>query len=351
MSQSQQEDPYGKSVHDEKLLNSRSWQLSQDEFLFYFFLAFLPSPESRSAAAGDLPDAMGFSTRNGGTALFRADTSVDFAGFELVLNGTGFTVDSDGNPTGGTASGVEVVKNGETISSFEFLQPFAITDLLDAIEAGTGDTYSPVAYADFAQLLVPNFGFLIGTGSDGADTFYSSLGDDQIDANGGNDVFFMLEGSDELDGDAGRDLIDARHVSSAVTIDLAAGTATYGSFTATLNGIEDVIGSDFNDTIKGSGAKNWLFGSEGDDMLFGRGGKDTFAFMADGSIDRINDFQDGTDKIDLTLFDFKSKAQALQAFEEVGNKRDNRSEFSFEGTVVQIMGADRFDISGADIVV
>ena len=351
MSDSRLEDSYGIFIRDEKLINARSWRLSQDEFLLYFFLAFLPAPDSKGAVAGNLPDAMGFSTRNGGTELFRADTSGDFAGFELVLNGTGFTVDSDGNPTGGTASSFEVFKNGEKASSFELLQPFAITDLLDAIEAGTGDTYTPIAYAEFAELLVPSFGFLIGTGSDGADTFYSALGNDQIDANAGNDVFFMTEGNDELDGDFGRDLVDARYVASAVTIDLAAGTATYGGFTATLTGIEDVIGSDFDDTIMGSGAKNWLFGSEGNDMLFGRGGKDMFAFIADGSTDRVNDFQDGTDKFDLKLFDFKSKAQALHAFDEVGNKRDNRSEFSFEGTTVQIMGADRFDISGADIMI
>jgi Ca2+-binding RTX toxin-like protein len=351
MSNSQQTDPYGPIAFDEKLLNQRSWRISQDEFLLYFFLAFLPDPDDKSAPAGNLPVEMGFSTRNGGTELFRADTTGDFAGFELVLTGTGFSVDGDGNPTGGTASSFEVFKNGESVSTFEFLQPFAITALLDAIEAGTGDTYSPIAYEAFSQLLVPSFGFLIGTGSAGADTFYSSLGDDEIDANAGNDVFFMLEGDDQLDGDAGRDLIDARYVSSAVTIDLAAGTATYGGFTATLTSIEDVIGSDDDDTIKGSGAKNWLFGSEGNDMLFGRGGKDTFAFMADDSTDRINDFQDGTDKIDLKLFDFKNKAQALNVFEEVGNKRDNRCEFSFEGTTVQIMGADRFDISGADIII
>jgi Ca2+-binding RTX toxin-like protein len=351
MSESEQYHPYEVYAPNIDLLNTRLRRVGQSEFLYYFFLAFEGIPEDGVALARDLPEAMGFSSRNGGTELFRADTSGDFAGFELVMKGTGFTVDGDGNPTGGTTTGFEVFENGTKVSSFVFLQSFAITDLLAAIEAGTGDAYNPIAYADFAELLVPSFGFLIGTGSDGADTFYSSLGDDEIDANAGNDVFFMLEGNDQLDGDAGRDLIDARYVGSAVTIDLAAGTATYGGFTATLTSIEDVIGSAFDDTIKGSGAKNWLFGNEGNDMLFGRGGKDTFAFMADGSTDRINDFQDGTDKIDLKLFDFKSKAQALHAFEEVGSKRDNRCEFSFEGTTVQIIGADRFDISGADIII
>lgn len=351
MSESQQIQPFTGMTVEDDLVNSRSWQLSTDEFLFYFFVAFLPEPESKGALAANLPDAMGFSTRDGGTELFRADSDGDFSGFELVLSGSGFSVDGDGNPTAGTATGFEVFKDGEKVSSFEFLQSFAITDLLDAIEVEAGDRYTPTAYSAFAQLLVPSFGFLIGTGSDGSDTFYSAQGDDQIDANAGNDVFFMTEGDDEVDGDLGRDMVDARYAASGITIDAAAGTAAYGSFNATLTGFEDVIGSEFDDTIKGSGAKNWLFGHDGDDMLFGRGGKDIFAFIADNSTDQIKDFKDGTDKLDLRLFDFASKAQALFAFEEVGNKRDNRSEFSFEGTTVQIIGADRFDISGADIIV
>jgi Ca2+-binding RTX toxin-like protein len=339
--------PFGLSILDAHFDEFKARGLSMAEFIILFAGAFTHGTGPNSP----LPDELGFDVRNGGTELFRSETDGDFAGFELVFVGTGFAVDSDGNPTAGTVTDIEIHRNGNLVASFEFFASCSITDFIAAIEAGTSDTYSPSAYADLYELFVPSFAFMIGTGSKGADTFFGSLGDDRIDAKRGNDVLFMFEGNDKLDGNAGSDMVDARYVESGVVVDLTKGKATHGDFVTKLIDIEKVIGSEFDDTIKGSKAANWLFGNDGNDTLFGKGGKDMFVFAADGSSDQVKDFQDGSDRFDLRLFDFESKAHALSAFAEVGSKNDNKVEFSFEGTTVQITGADRFDISSADLVI
>lgn len=73
--------------------------------------------------------------------------------------------------------------------------------------------------------------------------------------------------------------------------------------------IEDATGGSARDLLWGNDAANVLNGGGGDDVLQGFGGNDTliggagndtFVFANDGSIDTIQDFQTGHDKIDLT---------------------------------------------------
>lgn len=325
-------------------------QMSGEEFTLLFMAAFA-NPNRQDALEMALPDQLGFEVRKSGTQLSRSDTDGQFAGFELRFKGNGFNVDEDGNPTAGTVTHIDIFRNGDQVMDLRLIAPFAIGSFLDAIEAGTGDAYSPTGYAAFSQLLVPPGSFLIGEGSAGADTFYGTTGNDQIDAKKGNDVLFMFKGNDSLDGNAGVDFVDARYAESAATFDLTKGRATYGAFESKLIDIENVVGSDFGDTIKGSGAANLLFGNQGDDTLFGKGGRDRFVFGADGSSDLVKDFQDGTDKLGLQFFEFGSKTEALVAFIESGDANDNKVQFSFDGTTVLITGADLADISGADILI
>lgn len=324
-------------------------RVSMEELILWLVAAF--SSGQNNAPQMELPEQLGFAVRKSGAELFRLETNGDLAGFEIVFVGSGFAVDENGNPIAGTVTDIKILRNGDEVASLHLILQFSIGDLLDAIEAGTGDTYSPIGYEDLRELLIPSGAFLIGKDSAGADTFFGSDGNDRIDAKKGNDVLFMFEGNDKLDGNAGNDTVDARYVESGMTIDLAKGRATHGDFTTRLIDVENVIGSPFDDTIKGSNAANRLFGNEGNDTLFGKGGKDLFIFAFDGSTDKVKDFQDGADKLNLQFFEFENKAAALAAFIEVGSKKDNRVDFSFDGTTVEITGADLKDISGADIVI
>jgi serralysin len=59
-------------------------------------------------------------------------------------------------------------------------------------------------------------------------------------------------------------------------------------------------GNDVANVLNGGGGDDVLKGFGGNDTLIGGGGNDTFVFANDGSIDTIQDFQTGHDKIDLT---------------------------------------------------
>ena len=115
-------------------------------------------------------------------------------------------------------------------------------------------------------------------GTDANDSFYGNNGNDVFHGQGGDDYFSGGQGNDVLDGGNGNDFADFFHdvVSGhGVTADLGAGTATdpYGN-TDTLISIENVGGTDNNDTLIGSGADNQIFGNGGNDLIIGGGGND-----------------------------------------------------------------------------
>lgn len=102
--------------------------------------------------------------------------------------------------------------------------------------------------------------------------------DDTIRGDDARNDLNGLGGNDLLDGRGGsRDRVVYRDDPAAVFVDLAAGTATDGfGGTDTLIGIEEVLGSRFDDTIIGDDADNYIEGNEGDDSLSGGGGRDNF---------------------------------------------------------------------------
>lgn len=141
-------------------------------------------------------------------------------------------------------------------------------------------------------------------GGDGADRLHGQGGDDEL--HGGRDGFHNFRGSrylqpDVLDGGPGDDLLDVgadgRRVSSGsfglldysaspegITLDLTAGTATgQGSDTVVpVTGPECglgcygvvVVGSPYDDELRGSEGGDYLIGYAGDDRIEGRGGAD-----------------------------------------------------------------------------
>ncbi|MGD9508724.1 MAG: calcium-binding protein [Geminicoccaceae bacterium] len=114
------------------------------------------------------------------------------------------------------------------------------------------------------------------TGSGFADTLTGSAQDDTLDGSGGDDSVTGGGGDDTLQGGLGSDWVRYLSAPGAVTVDLAAGTATGAAGNDTLAGFEKVIGSfAHGDTISGNGQANILEGRGGDDVLRGRAGNDT----------------------------------------------------------------------------
>jgi len=81
-------------------------------------------------------------------------------------------------------------------------------------------------------------------------------------------------GDDVLDGHNGwQDTALYAEAATGVTVDLAiSGPQNTGEGNDTLIGIENLTGSAFGDTLKGTSGDNILIGGAGDDTLFGRGG-------------------------------------------------------------------------------
>ncbi len=113
-------------------------------------------------------------------------------------------------------------------------------------------------------------------GGDDNDTLRGGDGDDTVQGDNGNDTLSGGAGNDTLDGGDGVDTADYSVSSAGVTVDLGAGLASDGlGGTDTLISIENVVGSDFADTLAGDAADNLLSGGFGDDTLEGGAGNDT----------------------------------------------------------------------------
>ncbi len=151
-------------------------------------------------------------------------------------------------------------------------------------------------------------------------TLYGAGGDDFLSGRGGNDVLIGGAGDDVLAGGGGTDIIDGGEgidtnsfadINADVTVNLNAdgtGTAEYVAgngnvISEQFTGIENILGSDNNDTIIATGpAANTIEGGAGDDFIAGGGGtdvldggegNDTNSFQGIG-VDVVADLGNGT---------------------------------------------------------
>ena len=129
-------------------------------------------------------------------------------------------------------------------------------------------------------------------GDDDGNVLIGGAGPDTIDGGGSYDSIWPGRGKDTVDGGTGEDGLLYPDGTAGVTVDLLLGTATGGSGSDTLSGIENVGGTPFDDIIKGDGNSNSMGGGAGDDTLMGRDGND---FLQGGS---GNDTLDGGNELD-----------------------------------------------------
>ncbi|WAP68666.1 beta strand repeat-containing protein [Jiella pelagia] len=121
-------------------------------------------------------------------------------------------------------------------------------------------------------------------GGGGADTLIGGNGSDTLNGGAGNDALNGGNGDDTLDGGDGTDTADYTNATGAVTVDLDAGTASGAAGNDTLSNIENLIGSDFGDTITGDANDNVLNGGLGGDTINGGGGRDTATFAGGAAV-------------------------------------------------------------------
>ena len=148
----------------------------------------------------------------------------------------------------------------------------------DTMEGGSGDDV--VRGEDGNDRLDGGAGRDLLYGGPGADFLAGGLAADTLNGDGGDDTLQGGAGADNLVGGAGTDTADYSDApggkSGGVRVDLQ-----YSSLNAkyaagdTLDGIENVLGSDGQDYIAGDAGANLIFGGAYVDFLVGRAGDDT----------------------------------------------------------------------------
>src|SRR5207253_89691 len=119
-----------------------------------------------------------------------------------------------------------------------------------------------------------------GTGLSGPVALTSDSSSLYVGGVGGNDTLKGGLGNDLINGGSGADTASYEHASGAVTVTLFNNTSGNGNSSGadgndTLNSIENLKGSAFNDVLNGNALANVLTGGDGHDSLRGNGGNDT----------------------------------------------------------------------------
>ena len=121
---------------------------------------------------------------------------------------------------------------------------------------------------------------LIGLGGD--DTLTGLAGNDTLEGGMGGDSFVGGAGDDRLDGGSNTDFVSYADVSSAVSVDLTAGSASGGGGSDRLISIEAAYGSGFNDVLTGNYLSNLLVGNDGADTISAMSGANYIDGGAEG---------------------------------------------------------------------
>ena len=113
------------------------------------------------------------------------------------------------------------------------------------------------------------------------ENYVAGAGDDIIVGNTADNVLEGGAGADDIDGGEGSDTAAYAGSDTAVTVNLGDGTASGGNAEGdTFTSIENLIGSDHNDTLTGDAAGNVLEGGAGADTLDGGDGTDTASYAS-----------------------------------------------------------------------
>ena len=112
-------------------------------------------------------------------------------------------------------------------------------------------------------------------GSAANDWLSGKAGDDMLSGGDGRDGLAGGEGADTMDGGAGHDWLSYSASDAGVEVDLSTGTARGGHAAGdTFYNVEEVVGSQYADTLTGGDGNDWLNGRGGDDLLAGGNGDD-----------------------------------------------------------------------------
>ena len=210
-------------------------------------------------------------------------------------------------------------------------------------------------------------------GGGGNDKIVGGAHQDEISGGVGSDKLFGLDGQDFLRGGDQRDWLYGGQGDDIVHGDAGADELRGNRGNDALFGgadTDDLRGGVGNDALNGGAQKDYLFGGQGEDHLEGGAGndaltgghgggrmdgeQDTFVYSSSqhggGGFDRIKDFEDGIDRIDLTAFEFAHFETDVQVLaSSAGGGADTRISFG-NGDVLYIENLVVSDFTWDDVI-
>ena len=259
-----------------------------------------------------------------------ADTVIGGVGSDTVAGGVG--ADS---LVGGTGDDVYIVDNlGDLVSEVAGEGADKVIALIDYVMSGeienldlgsgasrgTGNALANIMQAnDNGNELQGGGGNDQLRGGKGNDKLQGGDGDDRVDAGEGNDEIVGGDGAgnDTYVGGVGTDTVRYTSAITGITVDLTLGTASGNEIGSdTLFEIENVIGGQAGDSLKGNSQANNIDGYTGNDTINGYGGADTLvggqgsdSYYVDLSTDVVTEnLNEGTDTVYSTATAFTLSA-------------------------------------------
>lgn len=175
------------------------------------------------------------------------------------------------------------VFEGVTYNEMDDLVPITYMGNTMKIDFNTDDNLVGTSGAD--RITVNNGNDTVHAGLGGDILKDMGTGNDKFYGEGGNDTFDLGAGNDYVDGGAGKDTLDYRGIDFTVIADLKQGFV-FAEGIDEVHSVENIMGSEWNDTLMGNTLDNVFWGMGGDDKLKGGGGRDSL-YGGDGN-DTIN---------------------------------------------------------------
>jgi Ca2+-binding RTX toxin-like protein len=180
-------------------------------------------------------------------------------------------------------------------------------------------------------------------GGGGSDVLFGLADDDYVNGGSGKDTAYGGFGNDVLLGEGGKDTLNG---------DLGNDEIHGGG------GADSLFGGAGNDTLSGDAGNDRLDGGSGDDTLNGGSGIDRFVFSTGYDTDRVQGYEQGTDRIllDDALWAASGALTSQQVVTNFGsmNAAGTMLTFAFTGgDVLELRNAAGIDIStiAADIMI
>ena len=186
----------------------------------------------------------------------------------------------------------------------------------------------------------------------GGQTYPGTPGNDTLTGTNFDDVFYVTTGTDTIDGGPNGPLGDTvvfTNASSGVNANLGPAQQTFTSSfggtptLTTLSNIENLTGSNFDDTLTGNVGNNTVSGGIGDDILVASAGTDVLDGGANTAFGDTADFRDATSGVNVNLGgaqqDFTANGLGLVTLTNIENLTGSSHDDLLTGNA----GANRLD--------